>query len=172
MSSRFVEITKEGNNYTVNPNGSTPLIETNKEVTIDVDTYTNPVEIIPTNPNTAMAKATVTLNNIPHSDITGVYGATASLYNNSYVFLSDVNITSFEYYTGEEIEIEDAIQDTENWGSESITFSEHIGNVYNSIVEQTHSGFTFIKLTDSSGDMYVCDNSYLSSSFSSISKFE
>jgi hypothetical protein len=170
MSSRFVEITKEGNNYTVNPNGSAPLIETNKEITIDVGTYTDPVEIIPTSPNTAMAKATVTLSNIPHSDITGVYGAAASLYNTSFVFLSDVEITSFEHYTGEETEIEDAIQDTENWGSDSVTFSDNIGNVYNSIVQQTFGESTFIKLTDSLGDIYACGSSDLSSSFSSISK--
>ena len=171
MNSRFVEITKEGDNYTVNPNVSAPLIETNKEVTIDVGTYTDPVEIIPTSPNTAMAKTTVTLNNIPHSDITGVYGAMASLYNTSFVFLSDVEITSFEYYTGEETEIEDAIQDTENWESESVAFYENVGNVYNTIVEQTGSSGTFIKVTDSSGDIYACDSSYLGSSFSSISKY-
>lgn len=170
MGNRLVEITKEGNNYTVNPNGSAPLIETNKEITIDVGTYTDQVEIIPTSPNTAMAKTTVTLSNIPHSDITGVYGAAASLYNTSFVFLSDVEITSFEHYTGEETEIEDAIQDTENWGSDSITFSDNIGNVYNSIVEQTFGESTFIKLTDSSGDIYACGSSDLSSSFSSISK--
>ncbi len=170
MSNRFVEITKDGNNYTVNPNASTPLIETNKEVTIDASTYSGPVEITPTSPNTAMAKATVTLSNIPHSDISGVYGATASLYNTSFIFLSDVEITSFEYYNGEETEIEDAIQDTENWGSESVAFSDSVGNVYNTIVEQTFGESTFIKLTDSSGDIYACGSSDLSSSFSSISK--
>ena len=171
MGSRLVEITKEGNNYTVNPNSSVPLIETNKEVTIDASTYSGAVEITPTSPNTAMAKATVTLSNIPHSDISGVYGAMASLYNTSFAFLSDVEITSFEYYDGEEAEIEDAIQDAENWGSESIAFSDNVGNVYNTIVEQTGGSGTFIKLTDSSGGIYACDSSALSTSFSSISKF-
>ncbi len=171
MSGRFVEITKEGNNYTVNPNPSMPLIEANKEVTIDASTYSGPVEITPTTPNTVMAKATVTLSNIPHSDISGVYGAMASLYNTSFAFLSDVEITSFEYYTGEETEIEDAIQDTENWGSESVAFSNSVGNVYSTIVEQTGGTGAFIKLTDSSGDIYACGSSDLGSSFSSISKY-
>lgn len=169
--SRMIEVTKDGSNYTVNPNSSVPLIETNKEVTIDASTYSGSVEITPTSPNTAMAKSTVTLSNIPHSDISGVYGATASLYNTSFTFLSDVEITSFEYYTGEETEIEDAIQDTQNWGSESIAFSDNAGDVYNTIVEQTYGSATFIKLTDSSGDIYACSSSDLSGSFSSISKF-
>ena len=67
--SRLVEITKVGNNYTVNPNATVPAIETNKTATINVSEYTAPVEITPTSPNTAMAKATVTLSNIPSGGV-------------------------------------------------------------------------------------------------------
>lgn len=40
-------------------------LEDNKEVTIDVSTYTEPVEIIPTSGKDGMRKATITLDNIP-----------------------------------------------------------------------------------------------------------
>ena len=40
-------------------------IEENKEATIDVSTYTEPVEITPTEGKDGMAKATITLDNIP-----------------------------------------------------------------------------------------------------------
>ena len=40
-------------------------VEDNKTATINVSTYTRPVEITPTSGNDAMAKATVTLSNIP-----------------------------------------------------------------------------------------------------------
>lgn len=40
-------------------------LEDNKEVTIDVSTYTEPVEITPTAGKDGMKKATVTLSNIP-----------------------------------------------------------------------------------------------------------
>lgn len=40
-------------------------VEDNKAATINVSTYTQPVEITPTSGNDAMAKATVTLSNIP-----------------------------------------------------------------------------------------------------------
>lgn len=39
-------------------------LEDNKEETIDIESYTNPVEIVPANGNTAMKKATVTLTNM------------------------------------------------------------------------------------------------------------
>lgn len=40
-------------------------LEDNKEVTIDVSAYTEPVEITPTSGKDGMKKATVTLSNIP-----------------------------------------------------------------------------------------------------------
>lgn len=49
---------------TVNVSGGADL-ENNKEVTIDVSTYTEPVEITPTQGKDGMKKATVTLSNIP-----------------------------------------------------------------------------------------------------------
>lgn len=45
-------------------------IEANKEATIDVSTYTEPVEITPTAGKDGMAKATVTLTNIPEEGVT------------------------------------------------------------------------------------------------------
>lgn len=45
--------------------GAGANLEDNKEVTIDVSTYTEPVEIIPTQGKDGMKKATVTLSNIP-----------------------------------------------------------------------------------------------------------
>jgi hypothetical protein len=40
-------------------------LEDNKEVTIDVSTYTEPVEVTPTSGKDGMKKATITLSNIP-----------------------------------------------------------------------------------------------------------
>lgn len=42
-------------------------IESNKAVAIDVSTYTEPIEITPTEGKDGMAKVTITLNNIPAS---------------------------------------------------------------------------------------------------------
>lgn len=48
-------------------------LENNKTATIDVSTYTAPVEIEPTEGKDGMKKATVTLSNIPSGDDSGVY---------------------------------------------------------------------------------------------------
>ena len=40
-------------------------VESNKAVTVDVSTYTEPIVIEPTSDNEAMAKVTLTLSNIP-----------------------------------------------------------------------------------------------------------
>lgn len=45
-------------------------IESNKTATIDVSEYTEPVEITPTQGKDGMAKATVTLSNIPIGGVT------------------------------------------------------------------------------------------------------
>lgn len=45
--------------------GGSSDIEENKEATIDVSAYTEPVEIVPTEGKDGMAKCTVTLSNIP-----------------------------------------------------------------------------------------------------------
>ena len=49
--------------------GGSSNLEDNKEATIDVSTYTEPVEIEPTAGKDGMAKATVTLTNIPQPSI-------------------------------------------------------------------------------------------------------
>ena len=48
-------------------------IEENKEATIDVSTYTEPVEIEPTEGKDGMAKCTVTLSNIPAGGSANAY---------------------------------------------------------------------------------------------------
>lgn len=49
-------------------------VENNKAATIDVSTYSAPVEITPTSGKTSMKKATVTLSNIPSpSGVTTLY---------------------------------------------------------------------------------------------------
>ena len=53
-------------------------VENNKSATIDVSTYTEPVEITPTSGKTSMKKATVTLSNIPSSQT--AYGWTDGEY--------------------------------------------------------------------------------------------
>lgn len=53
--------------------GSGADLEDNKTATIDVSTYTEPVEITPTAGKDGMKKATITLNNIPESKVT-IYG--------------------------------------------------------------------------------------------------
>lgn len=45
--------------------GTPVTVEDNKTASINVSTYSSPVEITPTSGNDAMAKATVTLTNIP-----------------------------------------------------------------------------------------------------------
>lgn len=49
-------------------------VENNKTATINVSTYTQPVEITPTSGKTSMKKATITLSNIPSpSGVTKLY---------------------------------------------------------------------------------------------------
>lgn len=43
----------------------TPVIEATKEVTVDVSTYTEPIEITPTEGKDGIAKVILTLSNIP-----------------------------------------------------------------------------------------------------------
>lgn len=43
----------------------TPVIEESKEVTVDVSTYTEPIEITPTEGKDGIAKVILTLSNIP-----------------------------------------------------------------------------------------------------------
>ena len=48
-----------------NPGGGSVDLEDNHQATIDVSTYTEPVEVTPTSGKDGMKKATVTLSNIP-----------------------------------------------------------------------------------------------------------
>lgn len=48
-----------------NPGGGSADLEDNHQTTIDVSTYTQPVEILPTSGKDGMKKATITLSNIP-----------------------------------------------------------------------------------------------------------
>ena len=49
-------------------------LDENKTATIDVSTYTEPVEITPTSGKDGMAKATITLSNIPVGSDVEIYG--------------------------------------------------------------------------------------------------
>ena len=53
--------------------GGSADIEENKEATIDVSAYTEPVEIVPTEGKDGMAKCTVTLSNIPAGGSASAY---------------------------------------------------------------------------------------------------
>jgi len=166
--SRYVEITKDGNNYTVNPNGTSADIESNKNVTIDVSTYSAPVEVMPSEGKDAMAQTTVTLNNIP--GVTGLYGATASQYIESYVFLSDSEITLFEHYEGSAATIEDALADEEDWYEISPNFSQQVNGIYCTIREQSFVVHGFIRITISD-KIYAFEDGTLGSSFSQIPQY-
>lgn len=48
-------------------------LENNKAETIDVSTYTEPVEVTPTSGKDGMAKATITLTNIPSGGVSTLY---------------------------------------------------------------------------------------------------
>lgn len=52
-----------------NPGGGGADLEDNKTATIDVSTYTEPVEITPTAGKDGMKKATITLSNIPRRSV-------------------------------------------------------------------------------------------------------
>lgn len=54
-------------------------LEDNKTATIDVSTYTEPVEITPTAGKDGMKKTTVTLNNIPSGGMPNLYAYQGSL---------------------------------------------------------------------------------------------
>lgn len=61
----------EGKAYSpVTVNVPTPSLEDNKTATIDASTYTEPVEITPTEGKDGMKKTTVTVTNIPSSPTT------------------------------------------------------------------------------------------------------
>ena len=49
--------------------GASADLDANKEVTIDVSTYSAPVEVEPTEGKDGMEKATITLTNIPEADL-------------------------------------------------------------------------------------------------------
>ena len=120
------------------------IVEDKKAATIDVSTYTEPVNVTPTNGKDAMKKAIITLSNIPTPDINEVYAAKASLHDVNFIILSDKTLSDIAYYSGEETDIDDALEDTEHWTDYSIIFSSHVGNTYvTSILDNN----TFIKVT-------------------------
>ena len=59
-----------GKTFAEATSGGDVEVETNKAATIDVSQYTEPVVITPTSGKDAMAKATVTLSNIPSAPTT------------------------------------------------------------------------------------------------------
>ena len=62
--------------------GASAKLDNNKTKTINVSTYTEPVEVLPTSGKDGMKKATITLSNIPSpSGITTLYAWVSSGYN-------------------------------------------------------------------------------------------
>ena len=59
----------QGKTFEEATSGGDTKVQTNKEATIDVSSYTEPVEIEPADEYDAMKKTTVTLTNIPGSDL-------------------------------------------------------------------------------------------------------
>lgn len=74
-----------------NPGSGGGDLEDNHETTIDVSTYTEPVEIAPTAGKDGMKKATVTLSNIPSGG--GIkpleFDSSVAIYDDTYKYLRD-----------------------------------------------------------------------------------
>lgn len=67
----------QGKTFAEATSGDDVEVETNKAATIDVSQYTEPVAITPTEGKDTMAKATVTLSNIPQAaDLEANHAAT------------------------------------------------------------------------------------------------
>lgn len=74
--------------------GADAKLENNKAATINVSTYTEPVEVLPTSGKDGMKKATITLSNIPSGSGTlycweGDYGGSAG---KVYLYSSSANL--------------------------------------------------------------------------------
>lgn len=112
-------------------------IEANKAATIDVSTYTEPVEITPTAGKDGMAKATVTLTNIPS-------GGSITLYA-----WNDVIGASTAY----------TLSETPSVGQYAL-YGQNDGNDYNqcALVEITEVQSNFIKITNDGGTMQLNRN--------------
>jgi len=120
--SRFIEVTKDDNdNYVVDPNSSGASIETNKGVTINVSTYTEPVAVLPSEGEDGMARVTVTLSNIPSGGTTKLYAMfNDELYGGDYLWVASLTEAGI------------AIKYTSN-GSKLVkagTTAYHDGNLY------------------------------------------
>ena len=144
--------------------GSSDL-ENNKAATINVSTYTQPVEVTPTSGKDGMKKATITLSNIP-SGIDGIYGASTSGYNYGVLIITNAsNVGEIKTYTGSEQSFEAALADTENWTSANTTISTYLEGLD---VEGAELSGIFSTITI---DDALYDISDLSSSFSSLSPY-
>ena len=69
--------------------GSSVELESNKTATINVNTYTEPVEITPSEGKDAMEKATITLSNIPVPGGLHLYAWQSDLGAISYTFVEE-----------------------------------------------------------------------------------
>ena len=79
----WIKVDKTQNGYTVDPDATpaTADLENNHETTINVSTYTDPVEITPAQGKDGMKKTTVTLSNIPEVETTKQVTIDVSAYN-------------------------------------------------------------------------------------------
>ena len=72
--------------------GASAKLDNNKTKTIDVSTYTEPVEVLPTSGKDGMKKATITLSNIPSPSGSGTLYAW--LNNDYYVYTTTATPTT------------------------------------------------------------------------------
>ena len=142
-------------------------LENNKATTINVSTYTQPVEVKPTAGKDGMKKATITLSNIPSGEITGVYGASTNGYQNGVLIITDSSdVGEIKDYTGYEQTFEAALADTEYWISANSTISTYLEGLD---VEGAELSGVFGTITID-GELY--NLSGLTSSFTSLSPYE
>lgn len=75
-------------------------LQDNKEVTIDVSAYTEPVEITPTEGKNGMAKVTVTLSNIPSGGYNFYYWYNEDADSNYYTLIETPTTDNKAYVSG------------------------------------------------------------------------
>lgn len=107
--------------------GGSSDIEENKEATIDVSAYTEPVEIVPTEGKDGMAKCTVTLSNIPAAGGTAYAWATGSGYMYTNFATAPAN---------------------DDWGSTKLLMRDNSGYTY--VGPASGTPYTYEKVSDTS----------------------
>lgn len=119
-----------------NPGGGSSDLEDNHQTTIDVSTYTQPVEITPSEGKDGMKKATVTLSNIPSG------GATAYAWENDVV---GTQYTDFNIAPSNKVEL---LQKKQMYADTSY------GEITKLYVSNVQTERNYEKISDSSYKLY------------------